>query len=82
MGHLAQYPLAIGRRSVASSYSTRPGSGCRTQSPKVRTLDDRAAEIEAVMDTVGFGQAVVSGLSDAEQPPSCSRQHDQSERGH
>jgi pimeloyl-ACP methyl ester carboxylesterase len=31
--------------------------------PKVRTLEDRAAEIEAV-DAVGFGQAVVSGVSD------------------
>src|SRR4029077_2419420 len=32
--------------------------------PKIPTLEDRAAEIEAVMDAVGFGQAVVSGLSD------------------
>jgi len=32
--------------------------------PKVRTLDDRAAEIEAVMDAVGFGKAVIFGLSE------------------
>ena len=42
----------------------KAGVGLSDPVPKVRTLDDRAAEIEAVMDTVGFGQAVVSGLSD------------------
>jgi pimeloyl-ACP methyl ester carboxylesterase len=32
--------------------------------PKVRTLDDRAADVEAVTDAVGFGTSVVFGLSD------------------
>ena len=32
--------------------------------PQVRTLDDRAAEIEAVMDAVGFGKAAVFGMSE------------------
>jgi pimeloyl-ACP methyl ester carboxylesterase len=32
--------------------------------PKVRTLDDRAAEIEAVMDAVGFERAVLFGASE------------------
>ena len=42
----------------------KAGVGLSDPVPKVRTLDDRAAEIEAVMDAVGFGQAVVFGLSD------------------
>ena len=42
----------------------KAGIGLSDPVPKVRTLDDRVAEIEAVMDAVGFGQAVVSGLSD------------------
>ena len=47
----------------------KAGVGLSDPVPKVRTLDDRAAEIEAVMDTVGFGQAVVSGLSDGGAAP-------------
>ena len=42
----------------------KAGVGLSDPVPKVRTLEDRAAEIEAVMDAVGFGQAVVFGLSD------------------
>ncbi len=42
----------------------KAGVGLSDPVPKVRTLEDRAAEIEAVMDAVGFGKAVVSGLSD------------------
>jgi pimeloyl-ACP methyl ester carboxylesterase/class 3 adenylate cyclase len=42
----------------------KAGVGLSDPVPKVRTLEDRATEIEAVMDAVGFGQAVVSGLSD------------------
>ena len=42
----------------------KAGVGLSDPVPKVRTLEDPAAEIEAVMDAVGFGQAVVSGLSD------------------
>ena len=30
--------------------------------PHVRTLDDRAGEIEAVMDAAGFGKAVLFAL--------------------
>ena len=42
----------------------KAGVGLSDPVPRVRTLEDRAAEIEAVMDAVGFRQAVVSGLSD------------------
>jgi pimeloyl-ACP methyl ester carboxylesterase/class 3 adenylate cyclase len=47
----------------------KAGVGLSDPVPKVRTLEDRAAEIEAVMDTVGFTQAVISGLSDG--GPAC-----------
>ena len=42
----------------------KAGVGLSDPVPKVRTLDDRAAEIEAVMDAVGFGKAVLFGMSD------------------
>jgi pimeloyl-ACP methyl ester carboxylesterase/class 3 adenylate cyclase len=42
----------------------KAGVGLSDPVPKVRTLDDRAAEVEAVMDAAGFRKAVVSGLSD------------------
>jgi pimeloyl-ACP methyl ester carboxylesterase len=42
----------------------KAGVGLSDPVPKVRTLDDRAAEIEAVMDTVGFGKAVIFGVSE------------------
>src|ERR1700741_97824 len=42
----------------------KAGVGLSDPVPKVRTLDDQAAELEAVMGAVGFGKAVVSGLSD------------------
>jgi len=42
----------------------KAGVGLSDPVPKVRTLDDRAAEIEAVMDTVGFEKAAVFALSD------------------
>jgi class 3 adenylate cyclase len=37
----------------------KAGVGLSDPVPHVRTLDDRAAEIEAVMDAAGFGQAVL-----------------------
>jgi len=40
------------------------GVGLSDPVPKVRTLDDRAAEIEAVMEAVGFEKAVVFGLGE------------------
>ena len=40
------------------------GVGLSDPVPQVRTLDDRAAEIEAVMDAVGFGKAALFGLSE------------------
>lgn len=43
----------------------KAGVGLSDPVPKVRTLEDRVAEVEAVMDAVGFDQAVVAGLSDA-----------------
>ena len=42
----------------------KAGVGLSDPAPKVRTLDDRAAEIEAVMDAAGFGRAVVFGVSE------------------
>ena len=42
----------------------KAGVGLSDPVPKIRTLDDRAAEIEAVMDTVGFRKAVVFCSSD------------------
>jgi pimeloyl-ACP methyl ester carboxylesterase len=42
----------------------KAGVGLSDPVPKVRTLDDRAAEIEAVMDAVGFGRAVIFGVSE------------------
>jgi pimeloyl-ACP methyl ester carboxylesterase len=37
----------------------KAGVGLSDPVPHVRTLDDRAAEIEAVMDAVGFERAVL-----------------------
>src|SRR6201997_613228 len=42
----------------------KAGVGLSDPVPKVRTLEERTAEVEAVMDAVGFKQAVVCGLSD------------------
>ncbi len=40
------------------------GNGLSDPIPKVRLLEERAAEIEAVMDGVGFGKPVVFGMSE------------------
>jgi class 3 adenylate cyclase len=42
----------------------KAGVGLSDPVPHVRTLDDRAAEIEAVMDAVGFGKAALFALGD------------------
>jgi pimeloyl-ACP methyl ester carboxylesterase len=42
----------------------KAGIGLSDPVPHVRTLDDRAAEIEAVMDAAGFEKSAVFGLSD------------------
>jgi class 3 adenylate cyclase/pimeloyl-ACP methyl ester carboxylesterase len=42
----------------------KAGIGLSDPVSQVRTLDDRAAEIEAVMDAVGFGKAAVFGMSE------------------
>jgi pimeloyl-ACP methyl ester carboxylesterase len=42
----------------------KAGVGLSDPVPRVRTLDDRAAEIEAVMDAVGFQRAVLFGISE------------------
>jgi pimeloyl-ACP methyl ester carboxylesterase/class 3 adenylate cyclase len=42
----------------------KAGVGLSDPVPQVRTLDDRAAEIEAVMDAAGFGRAVTFGVSE------------------
>ena len=42
----------------------KAGVGLSDPVPKVRTLDDRAAEIEAVMDAVGFGKAALFGFAE------------------
>src|SRR5262249_20835515 len=42
----------------------KAGVGLSDPVPHVRTLDERAAEIEAVMDTAGFERAVLFGGSE------------------
>src|SRR6476620_9097576 len=42
----------------------KAGVGLSDPVPQVRTLDDRAAEIEAVRDAVGFERAVRFGVSE------------------
>ena len=42
----------------------KAGNGLSDPIPKVRLLEERAAEIEAVMDAVGFGKPVVFGTSE------------------
>jgi pimeloyl-ACP methyl ester carboxylesterase/class 3 adenylate cyclase len=42
----------------------KAGVGLSDPVPHIRTLEDRATEIEAVMDTVGFGRAALIGGSD------------------
>jgi pimeloyl-ACP methyl ester carboxylesterase len=42
----------------------KAGSGLSDPIPKVRLLEERAAEIEAVMDAVGFAKPVVFGMSE------------------
>jgi pimeloyl-ACP methyl ester carboxylesterase len=42
----------------------KAGVGLSDPIPKVRTLDERAAEIEAVMDAVGFEKPAVFGMSE------------------
>jgi pimeloyl-ACP methyl ester carboxylesterase len=43
----------------------KAGVGLSDPVPRVRTLDDRASEIEAVMDAVGFERAVLFGGSES-----------------
>jgi len=43
----------------------KAGVGLSDPVPHVRTLDERAAEIEAVMDAAGFGQAVLFALGES-----------------
>ena len=42
----------------------KAGVGLSDPVPQVRTLDHRAAEIETVMDAVGFGKPVLFGVSE------------------
>ncbi len=42
----------------------KAGVGLSDPVPRVRSMDDRATEIEAVMDAVGFEKAAVFGLSE------------------
>src|ERR1700754_4188836 len=42
----------------------KAGVGLSDPVPHVRTIEDRVAEIEAVMDAVGFGSAVLVGFND------------------
>jgi pimeloyl-ACP methyl ester carboxylesterase len=42
----------------------KAGVGLSDPVPNIRTLDDRAAEIEAVMDVVGFRSAALMGVSE------------------
>ena len=52
-------------RHVLSRPTVRQGRGRAVgPGPEVRTLDERAAEIEAVMDAVGFERAALFGASE------------------
>ena len=51
----------------------KAGVGLSDPVPQVRTLDDRAAEIEAVMDAVGFERAVLFGASEGGPASICLR---------
>jgi pimeloyl-ACP methyl ester carboxylesterase/class 3 adenylate cyclase len=42
----------------------KAGVGLSDPVPKVRTIDDRAAELEAVMDAAGFTRSVILGVSE------------------
>src|SRR6478609_5673840 len=42
----------------------KAGVGLSDPVPRVPTLDERAAEIQAVMDAAGFSQAALLGLSE------------------
>jgi class 3 adenylate cyclase len=42
----------------------KAGVGLSDPVPKVRSIEDRATEIEAVMDAAGFGRAVLMGVSE------------------
>ncbi|WNG93576.1 adenylate/guanylate cyclase domain-containing protein [Mycobacterium sp. ITM-2016-00318] len=42
----------------------KAGLGLSDPIPQVRTVDDRVTEIEAVMDAVGFEEAVIFGMSE------------------
>jgi pimeloyl-ACP methyl ester carboxylesterase len=42
----------------------KAGVGLSDPVPHVRTIEDRVAEIEAVMDAVGFGRAIIFGFND------------------
>src|ERR1041385_127111 len=42
----------------------KAGVGLSDPVPQVRTIDDRAAELEAVMDAAGFERAVMLGISE------------------
>ena len=59
----------------------KAGIGLSDPVPHVRTLDDRAAEIEAVMDAVGFGKAVLFGMGEGGPQVIVFAQNDRSERG-
>ena len=60
----------------------KAGVGLSDPIPKVRLLEERAAEIEAVMDAVGFGKRGPLRYERGRPGrPSCLRQHDRSERG-
>ena len=59
----------------------KAGVGLSDPIPKVRLLEERAAEIEAVMDAAGFTKPVLFGMSEGGPSPSCSRRSGRSERG-
>jgi pimeloyl-ACP methyl ester carboxylesterase len=42
----------------------KAGVGLSDPVPQIRTLDERATEIEAVMDAAGFGRAAILGVSE------------------
>jgi len=59
----------------------KAGAGLSDPVPKFRTLDERAAEIEAVMDAAGCGKAALLGVCEGGRPPSSSPRRDRNEPG-
>jgi pimeloyl-ACP methyl ester carboxylesterase len=68
---LPEYEAFMDRLSTCCRVAVfdEAGVGLSDPVPRVRTLDDRAAEIEAIVDAVGFKKAALMGISEGKQTP-------------